>query len=170
MTSYPELVFESSTIKQLYKDPQDKTKLNKFYKINGWIKTFRSQKETSFLSLNDGSTIKCLQVVFDTAILTDEPIKLTELRTGVSVCVKGVLIESPAKGQLFEMHIIDSSNIIIYGTSPESNPIAKTNLSLNFLRSMPHLRVRTNTFGAISRIRHQLAMATHDFYGKEKGK
>ena len=164
LAELPELSYQVSTIKHLYNDSENK--LNKFYKISGWIKTFRSQKETSFLSMNDGSTIKCLQVVFDTIILTEE--QKTELRTGVSVSVRGVLIQSPAKGQLFEMHIIDSANIMICGMSPESNPIAKTNLGLNYLRTIPHLRVRTNTFGAVSRIRHQLAMATHNFYGKEK--
>jgi asparaginyl-tRNA synthetase len=138
--------------------------------VQGWIKTFRTQKETSFVSLNDGSTFENLQIVIPTHLLTTEQIK--DMGTGVSVGIKGILVKSPyvdsAKGQAFELIVGSSNDIVIYGTNLEPNPIAKTKLGIPFLRSIPHLRPRTNTFGAIARIRHQLAMATHDFYGKIK--
>jgi asparaginyl-tRNA synthetase len=140
--------------------------LNSNIMVQGWIKTFRTQKDVSFISLNDGSCFENLQVVITTNLLTSEQIK--SLGTGVSVGIKGRLVKSPVKGQAFELCIESGFDLVIYGPNLEANPIAKTKLGIPFLRTVPHLRIRTNTFGAIARIRHQLAMATHDFYGKKK--
>ena len=142
------------------------TLLNSKIFVQGWIKTFRTQKDTSFISLNDGSTFENLQIVLPTNLLTAEQIK--DLGTGVSVGIKGQLVKSPVNSQAFELIICSSDDVIIYGKNLESNPIAKTKLGIQYLRTVPHLRARTNTFAAIARIRHQLAMATHDFYGKMK--
>ena len=165
-------IYDPLTIKYLYEnykvdtDDQD-SKLIK-PKINGWIKTYRKQKDVSFISLNDGSTIKCLQIVFDTKLIPD-PIQ-SQLGTGVSISVQGDLTKSPNKGQYFELKISSNDDLIIQGINigPDDNPIAKTKLGIDYLRTIPHLRIRTNTFSSIARIRHQLAMATHDFFGKVK--
>jgi len=140
--------------------------IDSYILVQGWIKTFRTQKDVSFISLNDGSCFENIQIVINSDLLSLEQMK--SLGTGVSIGVKGKLIQSPVKGQLFELCVESNSDLIVYGTNLESNPIAKTKLGIPFLRTIPHLRIRTNTFGAIARIRHQLAMATHDFYGKKK--
>ena len=180
------------TIKYLYEnykvdsDVQDSKLIQP--KINGWIKTYRKQKDVSFISLNDGSTIKCLQIVFETKLI---PYSIqSKLGTGVSISVQGDLIKSPKKDQDdltkcpkkdqddltkypkkdqdFELKIISENDLIIHGINIDPNPIAKTKLGIDYLRTIPHLRIRTNTFSSIARIRHQLAMATHDFFGKVK--
>jgi len=142
--------------------------LDKPIKVRGWIKTYRTQKDMTFLSINDGSTIKNIQIVFNTSILTPE--QLNGLGFGSSIIATGLLIESPVPAQPFELHLTESTNLEVCGSIIGINPLpAKGKITLEFLRTIPHLRPRTNTFGAIARMRHQLAMATHDFLGKDKG-
>jgi asparaginyl-tRNA synthetase len=131
--------------------------------IKGWIRTLRSQKDVSFINVNDGSNLKGLQIVIATQILNDQH-KI--IGTGVSIGAKGILKQNPVKHEEFELHVESTDNFIVYGENIGMYPIPKTKLELAFLRTMPDKRIRTNTFGAIARIRHHLAMATHDFYGK----
>lgn len=125
--------------------------------INGWIKTFRQQKDTSFIQLNDGSCLTSIQVVYESSNFN------LSLSTGCCINVIGYIVSSPltASEQSFELSLKD---IKVYGYNLISNPIAKTKLGIDFLRTIPHLRHRTNTFSAISRIRHNLSFSTHKYF------
>jgi len=143
------------------------TILNQDIEVKGWVRFLRNQKDMTFINLNDGSTVDCIQIVFNSNILNDEQQQM--LTFGSSISVKGTLIKSINEKQLFELKLDKSENIIIYGGIIGTNPLpAKGKITLEFLRTIPHLRPRTNTFGCISRMRHQLAMVTHDFFGKNK--
>jgi asparaginyl-tRNA synthetase len=127
--------------------------------INGWVRTFRSNR---FIALNDGSTINNIQCVVDFEN-TDENI-LKRLTTGAAVHIKGTLIESQGKGQKVE---IQASKIKILGDSnPEEYPIQPKKHTLEFLREKAHLRIRTNTFSAIMRVRSTLSFAIHQYFQK----
>ena len=127
--------------------------------INGWVKTFRSNR---FIALNDGSTIKNIQCVVDFENFDEATIK--NITTGSAILVKGNLVESQGRGQNVE---IVASEITIHGTAdPESYPIQPKKHSLEFLREKAHLRVRTNTFSAVMRVRSTLAFAIHDYFQK----
>ncbi len=127
--------------------------------VKGWVRTRRGNKNVNFIALNDGSTIKNIQVV-DLANFDEEILK--PITTGASLCVVGKLVESMGKGQTAE---IQAEKIEIYGTAdPEQYPLQKKGHSLEFLREIAHLRPRTNTFGAVLRIRHHLAYAIHKYY------
>ena len=154
-------------IKQLYEQPKYYIQTVKYIKINGWIKSFRVQGKMSFLTMNDGSLFKCIQIVFSSQIISK--IKQEKLTTGACIGINGHIVNSISDGQSFEIHVQSDDDIIIHGQIIGQNPIAKTKLGLDFLRSIPHLRPKTNTFSAITRIRHYLAMGTHEFYGKIKG-
>jgi len=135
--------------------------------VKGWVRTFRSQKDMTFLSVSDGSTLKHIQVVFDSKILSEE--QSAKLAFGCSVIACGTLVKSPVPAQPFELNLSSSSDLEICGGIIGISPLpSKGKITLEFLRTIPHLRPRTNTFGAIARMRHELAMATHDFYGREK--
>ena len=128
--------------------------------IKGWVRTRRGNKSVSFIALNDGSTINSIQVVADNEKFGDEYLK--PITTGACISVTGVLVESQGKGQNVE---IQATKIQIYGTAdPETYPLQKKGHTLEFLREIAHLRPRTNTFGAIFRIRHHMAMAVHNFF------
>ena len=128
--------------------------------VKGWVRTRRGNKNVQFVALNDGSTIKNIQIVVDLAKFSDEELKL--ITTGSSLCVEGLLVESEGKGQTCE---IQAEKIEIYGTAdPESYPLQKKGHTMEFLRDIAHLRPRTNTFGAVFRIRHNMAMAIHQFF------
>lgn len=128
--------------------------------VKGWVRTRRGNKHVNFIALNDGSTIKNIQVVVDLANFDEETLK--PITTGASLCVVGKLVESMGKGQTAE---IQAEKIEIYGTAdPEQYPLQKKGHSLEFLREIAHLRPRTNTFGAVLRIRHHLAYAIHKYY------
>ena len=127
--------------------------------INGWVRTFRSNR---FIALNDGSTINNIQCVVDFEN-TDENI-LKRLTTGAAVHIKGTLVESQGKGQKVE---IQTSKIQILGDSnPEEYPIQPKKHTLEFLREKAHLRIRTNTFGAVMRVRSTLSFAIHQYFQK----
>lgn len=132
--------------------------------VKGWVRTRRGNKNVSFIALNDGSTIYNIQIVVDNEKFGDEYLK--PITTGASVSVTGSLVESMGKGQSVEIH---AEEIEIYGTAdPETYPLQKKGHTLEFLREIAHLRPRTNTFGAVFRIRHHMAMAIHRFF-HEKG-
>ena len=128
--------------------------------IKGWVRTRRGNKNVSFIALNDGSTINNIQVVADNEKFGDEYLK--PITTGACISVTGKLVESMGQGQHVE---IQAEKIEIYGIAdPESYPLQKKGHTMEFLREIAHLRPRTNTFGAIFRVRHNMAMAIHTFF------
>ena len=128
--------------------------------IQGWVKTRRSSRAVSFLQVNDGSTLSDIQVVVDHSMADHAAVE--SLNTGCSVSVTGTLIESPGKGQRYE---IAASRIEVAGLAdPEEYPLQKKRHTLEFLRDVAHLRPRTNTFGAMARVRSALAFAVHTFF------
>lgn len=132
--------------------------------VKGWVRTRRGNKHVQFVALNDGSTIKNIQIVFGMSVFTDEQLK--PITTGASLCVTGRLVASMGKGQTCE---IQAQTLEVYGTAdPAEYPLQKKGHSLEFLREIAHLRPRTNTFGAILRVRSVLAYAIHRFFN-EKG-
>ncbi len=147
--------------RKLIKEVIEEGKVGDSVVVKGWVRSIRKSKEFGFLILNDGSCIKNLQIVFDTNISNFAEVK--SLLTGSSVKVEGKLVESQGQNQSIEL---SSENIEIYGTADSSYPLQKKSTSLEFLRENAHLRCRTNLFGAVFRIRHQLAMATHEFFHK----
>ena len=129
----------------------------------GWVRTKRGNKNVNFIALNDGSTIKNIQVVCETARFEEELLK--QITTGSSLCVRGELVASQGSGQAVE---IQAREIQIYGTAdPEAYPLQKKGHSMEFLREIAHLRPRTNTFGAVLRIRHAMAFAIHKFFNNK---
>ncbi len=129
--------------------------------VKGWVRTFRSNR---FVALNDGSSVKSLQVVIDYEN-TEEQI-LKKITTGAAIQVVGKVVASPGKGQRVEVHAEQVD--VLGGSDPEQYPLQPKKHSLDFLREIAHLRFRTNTFGAIFRLRHSLAFAIHRFFN-EKG-
>ena len=130
--------------------------------VKGWVRTRRGNKQVQFVALNDGSTIKNIQIVFDMAKFIDEQLK--PITTGAAICVEGRLVESMGKGQSAE---IQAEKLEIYGTAdPETYPLQKKGHTLEFLREKAHLRMRTNTFGAVFRVRSVLAYAIHKFFNE----
>ena len=128
--------------------------------VKGWVRTRRGNKHVQFVALNDGSTIKNIQIVFDMEKFSDEELK--PITTGASLHVEGMLVESQGKGQTAE---IQAETLEVYGTADANEyPLQKKGHTLEFLREKAHLRPRTNTFGAILRIRHTLAFAIHKFF------
>lgn len=125
--------------------------------VNGWVRTFRSNR---FVALNDGSTIHNLQCVVDFENF-DETV-LREITTGAALKISGTLVESQGRGQSVE---IQASDIFVHGTAdPETYPIQPKKHSLEFLREKAHLRVRTNTFSAVMRVRSVLSFAIHSYF------
>jgi len=130
----------------------------------GWVRTKRGNKQIKFIALNDGSTVHNIQVVADMANF-DESL-IAKVTTGASLAVKGVLVESVGSGQAVE---IQASEIEVLGEcDPMRYPLQKKDTSLEYLRTVAHMRPRTNTFGAILRIRHSMAFAIHKFFN-DKG-
>ena len=129
--------------------------------MRGWVRTFRAGKKTSFVSINDGSSVQPIQIVIETSVLSVKLLK--SITTGASVEVKGVYVESPSKevGEVLasEFRLIGIANAIDY-------PLQKKTHSLEFLREIAHLRPRTNLFGAIFRIRHHLTYAIHKYFNE----
>lgn len=128
--------------------------------VKGWVRTRRGSKQVNFIALNDGSTINNVQIVVDVDKLGEEFLK--PITTGASISVNGTLVQSQGKGQSVE---IQATEIEIYGTAdPATYPLQKKGHSMEFLREIAHLRPRTNTFGAVFRIRHNMAYAIHKFF------
>jgi asparaginyl-tRNA synthetase len=142
-----------------------KKPVNTTIEINGWIKSRRDSKNISFLDVTDGSCLKGLQVIADTELpnYQNEILKLT---AGCSIQVTGTLTESPAKGQDIELQ---ADEIVVHGwADPDEYPLQKKRHSFEFLRSITHLRARTNSLGAMARIRSRLSFAIHQFF-QERG-
>ena len=128
--------------------------------VKGWVRNKRESKNVAFLAVNDGSTLHSIQVVVDFDKINPEI--LDKIHTGTSLNIEGTLIESPGKKQNVE---VSAEAIKIYGeANPEEYPLQPKRHSLEFLREIAHLRPRTNTFGAITRIRHNLIFAIHKFF------
>ncbi|MDR0394788.1 MAG: asparagine--tRNA ligase [Tannerella sp.] len=128
--------------------------------VKGWIRTRRGSKQVAFIALNDGSTIHNIQIVADLDKITEDSLK--QATTGACISVNGKLVQSQGKGQQVE---IQADSIDILGAAdPNSYPLQKKGHSLEFLREIAHLRPRTNTFGAIFRISHHMAIAIHKFF------
>ena len=130
--------------------------------VKGWVRTRRGNKNVSFIALNDGSTINNIQIVVDNANFDENELK--KITTGACIGVTGTLVQSMGKGQSVE---VQASAIEVYGEAdPETYPLQKKGHSMEFLREIAYLRPRTNTFGAVFRIRHNMAMAIHTFFHK----
>ena len=130
----------------------------------GWVRTKRGNKQIKFIALNDGSTVNNIQVVADTSKFEDS--LLAKVTTGASISVKGNLVESVGSGQAVE---IQANEIEVLGEcDPMRFPLQKKDTSLEYLRTVAHMRLRTNTFGAVLRIRHAMAFAIHKFFN-DKG-
>ena len=128
--------------------------------VKGWVRTRRGNKNVSFIALNDGSTINNIQIVVDNANFDENELK--KITTGACIGVNGVLVQSMGKGQTVE---VQATSIEVYGEAdPETYPLQKKGHSMEFLRDIAYLRPRTNTFGAVFRIRHNMAMAIHTFF------
>ena len=128
--------------------------------VKGWVRTKRGNKNVAFIALNDGSCVGNIQIVVDLASFDENQLKL--ITTGACIRVDGKLVESPASGQGVE---VQAEKIEIYGTAdPETYPLQKKGHSLEFLRDIAYLRPRTNTFGAVLRIRHAMAFAIHKYF------
>lgn len=128
--------------------------------VKGWVRTRRGNKNVSFIALNDGSTINNIQVVIDLSKFDVEYLK--PVTTGACISVTGKLVESQGRGQAVE---IQAEDVLIYGgADPATYPLQKKGHTLEFLREIAHLRPRTNTFGAVFRIRHHMSIAIHKFF------
>ncbi len=137
--------------------------LNKEINVKGWVRTRRGNKNVAFIALNDGSIIHNLQIVVDVKAFPDDEL-LRKITTGACISVNGKLVQSQGKGQAVE---VQASEIHLYGKAdPEKYPLQKKGHTLEFLREIAHLRPRTNTFGAIFRIRHALSFAIHRFFNE----
>ena len=132
--------------------------------VKGWVRTKRGNKNVNFIALNDGSTINSIQIVADPNLISEETLK--KVTTGASIAVDGQLVESQGSGQSVE---INAKSIEILGVAdPEKYPLQPKKHSFEFLREIAHLRPRTNTFGAVLRMRHAMSFAVHKFFN-DKG-
>lgn len=128
--------------------------------LRGWVRSRRDSKGVTFIELNDGSRFKSMQLVVDTATVPDDLLK--QVTTGSSIAASGLLVESPAKGQAVELKV---AQLQLYGTADAATyPLQKKGHTLEFLREIGHLRVRSNTFGAVFRVRNALTHAIHTFF------
>jgi asparaginyl-tRNA synthetase len=142
------------------KDLLQSTEVDREVNVKGWVRTKRGNKKIAFVALNDGSTINNIQIVIDVANFDEDLTK--KITTGASLSVNGTLVKSLGKGQPVE---ILAQDIELYGTAdPDTYPLQKKGHSMEFLREISHLRFRTNTFGAVFRIRHAMAYAIHKYF------
>lgn len=142
------------------KDALQSTNFGQPINVRGWVRSRRGNKNVSFIALNDGSTIKNIQIVVDLEKFPEEQLK--PVTTGACIAVTGVLVESQGAGQAVEIQL---SELVVYGSAdPDQYPLQKKGLSMEYLRTIAHLRPRTNTFGAVFRIRHNMAMAIHTYF------
>ncbi|BBH41336.1 asparaginyl-tRNA synthetase [Microcystis viridis NIES-102] len=132
--------------------------------VQGWVRTKRELKEFTFLEVNDGSSLANLQVILEPTLPDYENV-LKAISTGASIAVSGNLVPSPGKGQNIELK---AAEITLYGDCPPDYPLQKKRHSFEFLRTIAHLRARTNTLGAVMRVRNACATAIHSFF-QEKG-
>ncbi len=127
--------------------------------VMGWVRTHRSSKAVDFIALNDGSTIKNIQIVVDPAKFDEDTLK--QVTTGASIRAAGKLVESQGAGQTVE---IQCEDLEVFGGCGSDYPMQKKGQSFEYMRQYAHLRLRTNTFGAVMRIRHNMAIAIHQYF------
>ena len=148
-------------IKQILQAKEITSLIGQTVTVSGWVRTVRDQKSFAFIEVNDGSTLANLQAIAEKSLPSYEQI-IQQLTTGTSISITGKLAESPGKNQALELK---AQSIHVYGScNPERYPLQKKRHSFEFLRTIAHLRPRTNTQGAVMRIRSALAFATHLFF------
>ncbi len=135
------------------------TDFGKDINVKGWVRSHRSSKAVDFIALNDGSTIKNIQVVLNPSDFDEELLK--GITTGACINVTGTLVESQGAGQASE---VQCRELEVYGLCPGDYPMQKKGQSFEYMRKYAHLRLRTNTFGAVFRIRHNMAIAVHQYF------
>ncbi len=140
-------------------DVLKRTDFGETVNVKGWVRTHRSSKAVDFIALNDGSTIKNVQIVVDPTKFEADMLK--QITTGSCISATGKLVESQGAGQSVE---IQCENLEIYGLCGSDYPMQKKGQSFEYMRQYAHLRLRTNTFGAVMRIRHNMAMAIHTYF------
>ena len=140
-------------------DALQSTDFGKEICVKGWVRSHRSSKAVDFIALNDGSTINNIQIVVNPASIDEETLK--SITTGACIGVEGLLVESQGAGQTSE---IQCRQLTIYGLCPADYPMQKKGQSFEYMRKYAHMRLRTNTFGAVFRIRHNMAMAIHRYF------
>ncbi|MFZ2781770.1 MAG: asparagine--tRNA ligase [Rectinemataceae bacterium] len=152
----------SQSVKELlYSQPDGRTVVAK-----GWVRTRRQTKTAVFLEVNDGSCLSNLQCVYSADTMENIAAELARAGTGASVRIEGTLVPSPASGQKAEIAAV---SLTVIGEAPaDSYPLQKKAHSMEFLREIAHLRARTNTFGAVARVRNRMAFAVHQFF-QERG-
>lgn len=148
-------MIQRTKIADLLRSPE----VNHTVQAKGWVRTKRGNKAVAFIALNDGSSINNIQVVADPSKFSEELLK--NITTGACIGVTGQLVPSPSSEQPVE---IQATSIELYGGADNSYPLQKKGHTLEFLREIAHLRPRTNTFGAVFRIRHAMAYAIHKFF------
>ena len=145
-----------TTISEIFKNP----KINSIIKVSGWVRTRRGSKSVSFIALNDGSTIKNLQIVAETSNFKEELFK--KITTGCCLEIEGELKNSEGKEQSLE--VLAKSIIVLGEANSDEYPLQPKKQSMEFLREKAHLRFRTNTFSAVFRLRHALTFAIHNYF------
>ena len=140
-------------------DALKSTDFGKEINVKGWVRTHRSSKAVDFIALNDGSTIKNIQVVVDPTKFDAQTLK--DVTTGACISAVGTLVESQGAGQTVE---VQCTELKIYGLCGSDYPMQKKGQTFEYMRQYGHLRLRTNTFGAVMRIRHNMAMAIHTYF------
>ena len=150
----------TSRIKEIFQTGQPDQSVT----VQGWVRTKRELKEFTFLEVNDGSSLANLQVILEPT-LPDYDNVLKTISTGTAIAVSGNLVPSPGKGQNIELK---AAEITLYGDCPADYPLQKKRHSFEFLRTIAHLRARTNTLGAVMRVRNACSTAIHSFF-QEKG-
>ncbi|MFM6735277.1 MAG: asparagine--tRNA ligase, partial [Microcystis panniformis] len=150
----------TSRIKEIFQTGQPDQSVT----VQGWVRTKRELKEFTFLEVNDGSSLANLQVILESTLPDYENV-LKTISTGTAIAVSGNLVPSPGKGQNIELK---AAEITLYGDCPADYPLQKKRHSFEFLRTIAHLRARTNTLGAVMRVRNACSTAIHSFF-QEKG-
>jgi len=145
----------TKNVKELLKSTDYESKVE----LKGWVRSKRGSKEVAFIAINDGSTIHNMQAVVTISAFSEDLLKT--INTGACICVKGKLVKSQGAGQTVE---IQAEELEVYGAFDESYPLQKKGHTLEFLREIAHLRPRTNTFGAVFRVRHAMTYAIHKFF------
>ena len=137
----------------------EKSEIGRNVIVKGWVRTRRDSKSVCFIALNDGSTIKNVQAVVEIDKIESEILR--KITTGACVSVRGKIVESIGSGQSVEIHVVE---IKLLGHCPSDYPMQKKGQSFEYMRQFAHMRLRTNTFGAVFRIRHNMAYAIHKFF------
>ena len=141
---------------------QGKSRVGDTVQLRGWVRTVRAQKDLSFIEVNDGSSLSGIQAVVNGDVPGREHLDAGDITTGAAVVIKGTVVESPGGKQAVEVAV--ESIKLIGGADASTFPLQKKRHTLEYLRGIAHLRPRTNTIGAVTRVRNQLAYATHTFF------